>query len=170
MAEPGAEVEPHTRYNRWVPRFGAMMRVSCIHTWIYRLTRGVVGARADKLDIMLLTTTGRRTGTQRTNPMPYFRDGDAYVIVGSFGGSDRHPGWFHNIQACGEARLQVRGDRFAVDAAAVEAEERTRLWDMVIARQPRYVDYQSRTERRIPIVVFRRKSGDSPNCSPLSRA
>jgi len=131
-----------------------MQRVSRVHVWLYRATRGWIGARADHLDILLLTTRGRRSGKRRTTPLPWFADGEKRVCVGSNGARPGHAAWYHNILADPEVELQVRGRRMRARARIAEGEERERLWKAITAEQPRYADYQAQTERRIPVVVF----------------
>jgi F420H(2)-dependent quinone reductase len=79
-----------------------------LHSTLYRLTNGRIGGRfIAGSPILLLTTTGRRTGKRRTRPLAYVRDGDRFVLCASNGGSPQHPGWYHNLRAAGRAEIQV---------------------------------------------------------------
>lgn len=158
-----AEPTPHTGYIRFIPGPRLMRWMGRVHTQIYRLTGGRIGAHVDRLDILLLTTTGRKSGEQRTSPLPYFRDGDRFVVVGSNGGSDRHPAWVLNLRENPRAELQVGPECFSALGHAAQGEERERLWKEVTARQPRYDDYQQTTERPIQLMVFERLDADPEN-------
>lgn len=141
-------------YIRWIPSERVMKWVGRIHTALYKATRGVLGARADGLDMLLLTTRGRRTGRLRTTPLPWFRSGDDLLLIASFGGSERDPAWLANLRAEPQVRIQVRGRKGRVHARVAEGPEREALWKEVTARHPRYLEYQDRTDRRIPVVVL----------------
>lgn len=107
--------------------------------------------------MLLLRTVGCRTKQPRTAALLYVRDDDAYVVIASKGGSPRHPGWFHNLTAQPDVEIQVGRERIPVRARVAEGEERSRLWvraDKV--NQGQYAAYQSRTSRRIPVVVLER--------------
>ncbi len=130
--------------------------VGRLHVRIYRLTGGRFVGRVGKAPILLLTTTGRRSGQPRTTPLLYLRDGDALAIVASFGGHPKHPVWYLNLTANPTVNVQVGGDRFAATARSVDAEERERLWPELVAMYPSYAGYQQKTTREIPIVLLER--------------
>ncbi|HUQ62712.1 MAG TPA: nitroreductase/quinone reductase family protein [Acidimicrobiales bacterium] len=126
-----------------------------VHQAIYVGTDGRVGHRLFGVTCLLLRTTGRRTGTTRTSALAYARDGDDYVVVGSLGGSDDAPGWLHNVRARPEVGMQVKRDRFPVDANVIDPgdEDYDRLWKLVNDMSGgRYDRYQARTSRPIPVV------------------
>jgi proline iminopeptidase len=106
--------------------------------------------------VLLLTTTGRKTGTQSTTPLIYGLDGDNPVIVASKGGAPEHPGWYRNLTKTPEVEVQIKGDRFQARARTVEGEERDRLWATMNEIWPHYAEYQTKTERQIPVVVLER--------------
>lgn len=106
--------------------------------------------------VLILTTTGRRTGKQRSTPLIYDRHGDDYLVVASKGGSDEPPAWYRNLEADPEVQVQVRGDRFAARARTATAEEKPELWKTMTATWPDYDDYQRKTARDIPVVVLER--------------
>ena len=127
------------------------------HVQRYRETGGDVGhvwKRGSK--ILLLTTTGRRTGNETTTPLIYEQDGDKYVIVASKGGAPGHPGWYRNLAKTPEVVVQVKDEVFKARARTAEGEERERLWKLVNQQWPDYDAYQTRTEREIPVVVLER--------------
>lgn len=102
--------------------------------------------------ILILTTAGRSSGEPRSTPLIFGRDGAALLVVASLGGSDSDPGWYRNLVANPDAHVQVKAERFAVHARAAAAEDRTRLWELMVSVYPAYVEYQERTEREIPIL------------------
>ena len=103
---------------------------------------------------LLLTTRGRRSGKLRRTPLIYGRDGDAYVVVASYGGSPEHPDWYFNLSDDPEVEIQV-GDRvMPARAATAEGEDRDRLWRQMTGIWPDYDKYQARTQRVIPLVTL----------------
>ena len=127
-----------------------------MHVRLYRLTGGRFVGRVGKAPILLLTTTGRRSGEPRTAPLLYLRDGDQLAIVASFGGHPKHPVWYLNLSANPEVQIQVGRERFAATASTANAEERKRLWPLFVEMYPGYAGYQRKTEREIPIVLLTR--------------
>jgi deazaflavin-dependent oxidoreductase (nitroreductase family) len=144
-------------YIHWVPGVRLMKWISRIHVWLFRVTGGLIGARADGLDMLLLTAIGRRSGLPRTQPLPYFENAAGYLLVASFGGGDSHPAWFYNLVAQPEVEIQVRRRRLRGLARSAEGPERERLWAAITAEHPRYLEYQEKTSRQIPVVVVEAK-------------
>jgi proline iminopeptidase len=127
------------------------------HVRRYRETEGGEGhVWKEGSTILLLTTTGRRTREPRTVPLIYGLDGDNPVIVASKGGAPEHPGWYRNLVKTPEVEVQILGDRFPARARVAEGEERERLWRMMNGIWRYYDDYQTRTDREIPVVVLER--------------
>jgi len=127
------------------------------HVRRYRETDGEVGHLwKEGSTVLVLTTTGRTSGTPRDTPLIYARDGDRYVIVASNGGDPEHPDWYRNLAKEPEVELQVLGDVFPARARTAEGEERDRLWEKANEVWPHYREYQQRTEREIPVVVLER--------------
>jgi len=127
------------------------------HVRRYRETGGAVGhIWKEGSTILLLTTTGRRTGNPTTTPLIYAEDGDRLVIVASQGGAPRHPGWYRNLVKTPEVEVQLLDDVFPARARTAEGAERERLWGLVNEVWPHYAEYQQRTDRRIPVVVLER--------------
>jgi proline iminopeptidase len=127
------------------------------HVRLYRETGGEVGhVWKEGSTVLLLTTTGRRSGEPRTIPLIYAQDGDRYVIVASKGGAPEHPGWYRNLLKNPDVELQVEDRVFRARARTASGEERERLWRKVNEVWPHYDEYARRTDREIPVVVLER--------------
>ena len=134
-------------------------RVADVHTWAYRVSRGLVGHRFPGTPpILLLDHIGAKSGTRRTTPLAYVADGSDVVLVASKGGYPRHPGWYHNLVAHPDTTVQVGGEVRAVHARVATAQERERLWPLAVAAYGGYAGYQERTGREIPLVVLEQRS------------
>lgn len=107
-------------------------------------------------NLLLLTTTGAKSGEQRTTPLVYSRDGDRLVIIASMGGAPKHPAWFHNISANPVVTLEVGTEKFDAHASIAEGAERDHLYAQQAAEMPAFNEYQEKTTRRIPVVVLER--------------
>jgi deazaflavin-dependent oxidoreductase (nitroreductase family) len=127
------------------------------HVRIYRETAGERGYHWRGTTILLLTSTGRRSGESRTTPLIHRTDGEDWIIVASKGGAPAHPGWFENLLADPEATIELKGEEVPVRARAAEGEECERLWSLMAEVWPAYDDYQAKTEREIPVVVLSRR-------------
>jgi len=128
------------------------------HVRRYRETGGEEGYLwRDGVPTLLLTTTGRRSGEERTTPLIFGRDGDRYVVVASKGGAPRHPAWYLNLSAEPQVELQVKDEVFAAAARTADDGERERLWPLMTGIWPAYDEYQAKTERRIPVVILERQ-------------
>ncbi|WP_236788937.1 nitroreductase family deazaflavin-dependent oxidoreductase [Amycolatopsis sp. GM8] len=127
------------------------------HVRRYEETDGEVGHDwKDGVPALVLTTTGRKTGEDRKFALIYQEvDGD-YVIVASKGGAPANPGWYLNLQADPQVKVQVKGDRFAAKARTADGAERAKLWSIMAKVWPDYDNYQQKTDRQIPIVVLER--------------
>jgi deazaflavin-dependent oxidoreductase (nitroreductase family) len=107
--------------------------------------------------LLILTTRGAKSGETRENPLVYTRDGDDYVVIASKGGADTNPAWFHNLQTNPDATIEVKGERFAVRARVPDADERKKLYAAQAAMMPAFAEYETKTSRRIPVVVLKRQ-------------
>ena len=105
---------------------------------------------------LLLTTTGRRTGTRHRTALIYGRDGEDYVVVASKGGAKKHPAWYLNLEADPKVDVQVSAEKFPAVARTATGDERSRLWQAMNKIWPSYEYYQKKTEREIPVVVLTR--------------
>ena len=130
-----------------------------LHNKIYQGTGGRVGHKFPGMPpSLLLHTTGAKTGQPRTNSLTYSRDGDAYLIVASMGGSDRNPAWYHNLRAHPDAEINVGPRRFPVTARLVTPDDSDyqRMWQLVNNNNAdRYIAYQRKTSRPIPIFELK---------------
>ena len=106
--------------------------------------------------VLLLTTTGARSGQPRLAPVVYSRDGEHYVIVASKGGAPTHPAWYHNLLAHPLVTVEVGSETFPARARVTEGAERDRLFAERAAASPNFAEYQRRTARVIPVVVLER--------------
>jgi len=126
------------------------------HTWLYRATDGKVGGSMGG-PVMLLTTTGAKSGRPRTVPVMYFDDGGDRVVVASAGGSPKHPAWFNNIARQPSVTVQVGQEHYPARAEVVTGAERERIWRKVVGLQPRFAAYANKTAgRAIPLVRLQR--------------
>ena len=140
-------VRRHSR--RW-----AIRAVSKAHLAAYRASRGRVLGSVAGMPVLLLTTTGRRSGKARTTPLTFFRDGADLVVIASNGGADRSPDWSLNLQQTPRAVVEIGTDTLVVTARAASEQEHERLWAEVTATYAGYARYQERTARRIPVVLL----------------
>jgi deazaflavin-dependent oxidoreductase (nitroreductase family) len=125
------------------------------HVAVYRLTGGLVGHRfPGSPPMLLLDHVGARSGTRRTSPLVYVRDGEDVVIVASKGGHPKNPAWFHNVMANPDTTVQIGSRRMSVHARLADPAERERLWPMAVQVYGGYEGYRRRTEREIPLVVL----------------
>jgi deazaflavin-dependent oxidoreductase (nitroreductase family) len=132
--------------------------MSSTHTGLYRLTGGAIGGKMFGAPILLLTTTGRKTGKQRTTPLLYLPDGENLVIVASKGGAPEHPAWFFNLKANPQVTVQLGRDVRKMAARESTPDEKARLWPKLTAMYSGYADYQKKTTREIPLVILSRAS------------
>ncbi|WP_067796623.1 nitroreductase family deazaflavin-dependent oxidoreductase [Actinomadura formosensis] len=126
------------------------------HVKRYQETDGAEGHAWQGTTALLLTTTGRKTGKERTTPLIYQTEGDAYLVVASKGGADEPPLWYRNLQADPAVKVQVKGDKFTARARTATAAEKPALWRKMTAVWPDYDEYQKKTSREIPVVVLER--------------
>ncbi|HEY0516261.1 MAG TPA: nitroreductase family deazaflavin-dependent oxidoreductase [Solirubrobacteraceae bacterium] len=132
-----------------------LRRLMGLHTAAYRLSGGLIGHRIPGAPpVLLLEHVGARSGTRRTSPLVYARDGENVVLVASKGGYPKNPAWFHNLMANPETTVQIGTRRHAVRARTATKAERSHLWPLVVSVYAGYEDYQRRTEREIPLVVL----------------
>jgi deazaflavin-dependent oxidoreductase (nitroreductase family) len=127
-------------------------------TRAYLASGGVDGHESNGVHMLVLATTGRRTGTPRRTCLIYGTSGDDLVLVASKGGEDRDPDWFTNLEADPSVGVQVGADRFTARARVASDLERERLWPMMARIFPLYDEYARATDRVIPIVLLARQA------------
>jgi deazaflavin-dependent oxidoreductase (nitroreductase family) len=127
------------------------------HVRVYRETAGQHGYDWRGTTILLLTTQGRSSGEPRTTPLIHRTDGDRWVVVASKGGAPAHPSWYENLLANPDATVEVRAETIPVRASTADGEERDRLWSQMAEVWPAYDEYQTKTDREIPVVVLARR-------------
>jgi F420H(2)-dependent quinone reductase len=125
-----------------------------MHKGVYRLTGGKVGGKLGKLPVLLLTTTGRKSGQPRTQPLLHAQAGDGYAVIASKGGAAQHPLWYLNLQANPHAEVTIGRKTRHVHARDAQGEERERLWRALADQYPGYDKYAQKTSRHIPVVVL----------------
>jgi len=117
----------------------------------FRANDGKASGQFANANLLLLTTTGAKSGRQRTSPLAYFRIDGKLIIIGSFAGADVNPAWVHNLRANPNAHIEVGTDAFDVTARELPSDERDELFDKVAAAAPGFAEYQSKTSRVIPL-------------------
>jgi len=126
------------------------------HVRKYRETDGAEGHDWNGTQTLIITTTGRKSRKLRDSALIYGRAGDSPVVVASKGGADEHPDWYQNLTNQPEVEVQIWGDRFPARARTATGQERTELWAEMLKHWPDYDEYQTKTDRRIPVVVLDR--------------
>ena len=121
---------------------------------LYRLSRGRIGGRIGKAPVLLLTTTGRKSGQPRTAPVVYLRDGERLIVIGSNAGNQRTPAWSLNLAANPDAEVEVGADKRSVKARIAEGEEREELWRKMNEQYAGFDDYKAKTTRDIRLFVL----------------
>lgn len=144
----------------WTPqqeRIGTIFvrLMSAANTWIFQISGGRLGARFLRgAPVLLLTTTGRKSGAARTTPLIYLADDPNVVLVASKGGMSQHPLWFLNLEAHPDVSVQIGAVVTPMQARRASPEEKKALWPRLVAVYRDYDDYQSRTDRDIPVVIL----------------
>lgn len=126
------------------------------HVARYQATDGAEGYEWRGTTILLLSTVGRKSGRSYIHPLIYRDYGDDYLIVASKGGNPVAPDWFLNLEADPDVTVQIKGETFAARARVATADEKPAMWDHMLEVWPDYADYQSKTDREIPVVVLER--------------
>jgi deazaflavin-dependent oxidoreductase (nitroreductase family) len=126
------------------------------HVKRYVESDGAEGHDWQGTTVLILTTTGRHSGQQRSTPLIYQRSGEDYLVVASKGGADEPPAWYLNLEAQPDVQVQVQGERFRAHARTADVSEKPALWRTMTAAWPAYDEYQEKTDREIPVVVLER--------------
>ncbi len=123
----------------------------------FRANGGAVGGQFEGAPMVLLHSTGAKSGQERVNPVVYAADGDRFVVFASKAGADTNPDWYHNLVANPETVVEVGTETIPVVARVAEGDERDRLWSRQKESMPGFADYEQKTTRRIPVVVLERR-------------
>ena len=134
----------------------AIRQAMKLAVWLYRRSGGAIGSTIRGAPVLLLTTTGRKTGRIWTTPLIYGRDDDRLVLIGAFAGSDRQPAWWLNLRGNKRGTVQLGTDTFDVVPREADGEERERLWAKMVEIYRGYDRYATKTTRRLPVVVLER--------------
>lgn len=124
------------------------------HVRAYRETDGETGYLWNGAPILLMTSTGRKSGEPRTIPIIFTQYGESWVIMASKGGAPKHPAWYLNVQEDPDVEVQVKADMWTARARTAGGDEREAIWAEALKVWPSYAIYQQRTERQIPVVVL----------------
>ncbi|MCU0494650.1 MAG: nitroreductase family deazaflavin-dependent oxidoreductase [Chloroflexaceae bacterium] len=137
----------------WHPLFERVLRaLTNVHITLYRLLRGRVPGKFFGTHSILVTTMGRKSGKPRTTPLLFVPDGDSYIVVASYGGSNKHPAWYLNMEANPHVLVEAHGTSVETHASLVHENEYESLWARLVAIYPTYASYRRATTRRLPIV------------------
>lgn len=124
----------------------------------FRANDGKVGGFFENATLLLLHTTGAKSGQERINPMVYIEDGGKYVVIASAGGAQNHPDWYYNVVAGPEVGVEMGTETFQAQATVTEEPQRTDLYAAVSARYPNFIEYQENTDRVIPVITLERQA------------
>ncbi|MGI5273556.1 nitroreductase family deazaflavin-dependent oxidoreductase [Nonomuraea sp. CA-218870] len=122
----------------------------------FRANGGKVGGYFEGSDLLLLTTTGARSGRRVTTPVMYLEDGGRLVVIASKGGADDNPAWYHNLRANPEVTVEVGTETYEAKATVVDRGERDRLYARMVEKAPGFADYETKTTRVIPVIALER--------------
>ena len=128
------------------------------HIWLYRVSGGKRGAKLGAMQVLLLTTRGRKSGAQRTVPIVPHIEGDQIYVIASMGGQPQHPGWFFNLEANPQVDVQLGPDHYRARAEVLTPEQRADVWPRITAKMPNFGAYQKKTSRVIPVVRLVREA------------
>ncbi len=142
-----------TKINKTVARI-----FTSLHGSLYKLTRGRLGAKMQGGNIILLGTTGRKSGQRRERPLIAGDHPDGWVVIASYSGHDEHPAWYLNLMANPAGTVILGPDSHPITARETSGEERQKLWDEMVAIYDDYSEYQAVTDREIPVLVLEQAS------------
>lgn len=127
-----------------------------LNTFLLRISRGRLGSKLGKQQVLILNTTGRKSGEKRAIPIAYFDYKGTYLIVASNWGKPNHANWYLNLKQDAHATLEIGGKTIAVLAHEAHGDEYEQVWGFVTTKYPPYLEYQKQTSRKIPLMVFER--------------
>ena len=122
----------------------------------FRANDGKVTGQFAGAALLLLTTTGAKSGLTRTNPLAYTMDGDRYVIIASYAGAPTNPPWYYNLVANPDVGVEIGSEQFEASAEVMDEPRRTELFDKMVATMPQFGEYRNKTTRTIPVITLKR--------------
>lgn len=125
----------------------------------FRANGGKVGGPWERTPLLVLTTTGAKSGVHRMTPMAYMPEGDRFIVFASAGGAPTHPGWYHNLLAHPEVTVEVGAEIFDAIASVTAGSERAQLWAKGVRMYPSLAEHQAKTPRQTPVIVISRRIG-----------
>jgi len=131
-----------------------MQFFTALHVFFYRLSGGKFGGRMGAGNILLLDSIGRKSGKARTTPVMYIQEGTSYVVAASAGGGPVNPGWYHNLRTAGSTTIQVMGNKMTASVVEADPVRRDQLWAKIVAAMPQFKGYETRTTRKIPLLIL----------------
>jgi len=138
----------------------ALLRgVLAVQVWVYRRTKGRLAGSMGGTPVLLLTTTGRRSGASRTRPVGFLPDGERLLVCGSNGGADRSPAWALNLRSHPDATVEVGARTLSVVATEVTGAEYEDVWARYVAAYPGFAGYRTKTQRHLPIFILESRNG-----------
>ena len=144
------------------PFWKVFQKLTEANVWLYRVSKGRLGNHLPgypEAPIILLHHVGAKSGTHRVSPVNSLPDGERWIIVASKGGTDKHPGWLHNLKANPETEIEAP-ERIPVTARVVDEAERAELWPRLVEIYPPYDDYQANTDRQIQVISLERRQAE----------
>jgi deazaflavin-dependent oxidoreductase (nitroreductase family) len=126
-----------------------------MHVAMYRISAGRMGGMMMGSNVLLLTTTGRKSGKVHTTPVGCFKRDEGYIIIASNGGADSHPAWYFNLQANPQVTFQVMDKVMTCRAEIIPDEKRAEIWKWVVQTAPQFGKYEKSTTRQIPLILLR---------------
>lgn len=124
----------------------------------FRANGGKLNPPLDTVPLLILTTTGAKSGEARSTPMSYSTDGDRIIVIAANGGAPTNPAWYHNLLANPQVTVELSGDTYQARATVAPEPERTRLFAQHAASRPNFLDFQSKTTRQLPVIILERIS------------
>lgn len=137
------------------------------HVFVYRISGGKIGAWMNGSRVLLLTTTGRKTGASRTTPVAFIYKDDAYLVAAASGGSAQNPAWFLNLESTPEATIELEGRQIRVRAAIISGRERDQLYELFKATYPGFSMVERWTTRKIPVIRLQPITSESSSANPV---
>ncbi len=122
----------------------------------FRSNNGKVGGMFEGAPLLLLTTTGAKSGLARVAPLAFTKDNDRFVVIASKGGAPSHPDWYYNLRTNPEVTVEIGTEKFPARASIQYGEERQRLFDQMAEKMPNFAEYQRNTRRELPVILLER--------------